>query len=215
MSIKLMRDVRQFSTEKYEQELYELHVAMAAMSDDEGYFECSPVDLADLLNRNAKDVALGISQLEYRSCLTQGEEKYYGDEDSELWVPYDESCRYQLTVPIPRITGCVYAIKFDEYYKIGRTQHLNDRIPQLAIQLPKKPYLIHCVYSDNPLKSEKLFHQWWDDIRLNGEWFDLTPSHLEFFRSAKEALCDGRVLWDEHHWILGSWELFLKHKSAS
>lgn len=214
MSMKLMRDVRRFSTEKYNQDFYQLHLALAAVADNNGYFECSPVELSDLMNRNAESIAGDIYSLEFRGCLSFIDEKYYGDNDSELGASYDESCRFQLVVPIPRMVGCIYAIKFDDYYKIGRTQYLNQRIPQLAIQLPKKPSLIHYIYSDNPMRSENLFHQWWDDIRLNGEWFDLKPLHLDFFCSVKEAICDGELLFNENHRFCGgrsAWQLFLTH----
>lgn len=77
--------------------------------------------------------------------------------------------------------GYIYLLHCGPYYKIGRTVDLEKRLPQLAIQLPYKPELIHTIASKTPDLTEDFFHRIFAEKRMNGEWFRLNEEDIRYF----------------------------------
>jgi hypothetical protein len=67
-------------------------------------------------------------------------------------------------------------------YKIGRTAKLDQRIKQLAIQLPYKVYVAMAFRVVNSVYYEQKLHHWYQDKRTNGEWFKLDDGDLDEIR---------------------------------
>jgi hypothetical protein len=81
--------------------------------------------------------------------------------------------------------GVVYLMKSGKHYKIGKATHTGNRHYQLSIQLPEKVSLVHEIQTDDPFGIEKYWHGRFQDKRLNGEWFELTPSDIAAFKRRK------------------------------
>ena len=76
--------------------------------------------------------------------------------------------------------GYVYLLKAGPYYKIGRTQELDQRIKQLATLPPFDVELIHVIPTKNMNKLESELHELYATKRKQGEWFELEPENVEF-----------------------------------
>jgi hypothetical protein len=83
------------------------------------------------------------------------------------------------------VFGYVYLIKAGRYYKIGRSNSVERRHRELAIQLPERATVIHTISTDDPVGIEAYWHRRFENLRLNGEWFDLSQSDLAAFRRRK------------------------------
>lgn len=76
--------------------------------------------------------------------------------------------------------GYVYLLKAGPYYKIGKTQNVDERIKQLATLPPFDLELVHVIPSPQPHKLESVLHKRFDDLRVNGEWFLLGTEDVEY-----------------------------------
>lgn len=78
--------------------------------------------------------------------------------------------------------GFVYLFKSGRVYKIGRSNAVGRRAYELAIQLPEKLTLVHSIQTGDPVRTEKYWHERFEERRKNGEWFELTAADVSTFR---------------------------------
>jgi hypothetical protein len=82
------------------------------------------------------------------------------------------------------IPGFVYVLKGENgYYKIGKARNVDSRYKLLKIQLPFSVELIHTIYSNDYTLAEKQIHQKFVGKQVNGEWFTLTESDVDYLKS--------------------------------
>jgi hypothetical protein len=81
--------------------------------------------------------------------------------------------------------GFVYLLKSGRYHKIGKSNACGRRERELAIQLPEKAALVHQIQTDDPTGIERYWHQRFDSLRKNGEWFELSASEVRAFKRRK------------------------------
>jgi len=79
--------------------------------------------------------------------------------------------------------GKVYLYRAGQYYKIGRTNDIDRRNIEIKLQLPFKPELIHTIETSNPNQIEKYWHELFKSKRRNGEWFSLSDTDVNLFKS--------------------------------
>lgn len=84
--------------------------------------------------------------------------------------------------------GEVYLFKSGRYYKIGKTIDTVRRGTELRIQLPESLSLVHSIKTDDPSGVENYWHRRFESKRLNGEWFDLSPSEVRSFKAWKRIV---------------------------
>ena len=84
-------------------------------------------------------------------------------------------------------SGHIYVLRSPrDEYKIGlTTQKPSARLKQISPQLPYKVDLILTVASLDVVKDEAYLHEYFADVRLNGEWFKLDCMDLEYIRAAE------------------------------
>lgn len=86
--------------------------------------------------------------------------------------------------PKPAVPGYVYLIKSPSgHYKIGRTVNPNDRLRMFGVQLPFEVEIIALIKSDDHKRLEASLHQTYNDKRVNGEWFALSPEDVDYVKS--------------------------------
>lgn len=80
--------------------------------------------------------------------------------------------------------GYVYLLKSGRYYKIGRSNSVDRRERELAIQLPQKVDRIHAIETDDPPGIEHYWHRRFREqrVRPDAEWFELTPEQVAVFK---------------------------------
>lgn len=84
--------------------------------------------------------------------------------------------------------GYVYLLKSSSgFYKIGRAQNPTNRLKTFTVKMPFEVEYEHLLKTNNPKDLEQFFHKRFADKRVNGEWFALTPSDIEFIKSYKEG----------------------------
>lgn len=70
--------------------------------------------------------------------------------------------------------GYIYLIKAETgHYKIGRTKSIPDRMNFFGIKLPFKVELLKAIPVDDMYYFETWLHKWFEEFRVNGEWFAL------------------------------------------
>lgn len=76
-------------------------------------------------------------------------------------------------------TGYVYVLSSDSgLYKIGKTRDYKNRIRTFGVKLPFMVAYELVTKSDNYHALEQQLHQRFDHLRVDGEWFALTPDDL-------------------------------------
>jgi excisionase family DNA binding protein len=100
---------------------------------------------------------------------------------------------------------CVYVIRFREFFKIGCTQNIRNRLAEISIGLPEEPEIFTIIQCDDHFKVEKQLHNAFANKRVRGEWFALDSSDLKLileFRNDMEKWiiknhydnCDTRLI---------------------
>ena len=79
----------------------------------------------------------------------------------------------------PENQGYVYFVQADgQHYKIGGTSNLKSRMKSLQVASPNDLRLIAWLeINDWPEKEDQL-HEYFDDKKIHGEWFDITVSEI-------------------------------------
>jgi hypothetical protein len=80
--------------------------------------------------------------------------------------------------------GYVYLLKEinGAHYKIGKTVDPNNRVATFGVQLPYAVEYEHLIKTDNRHILEGELHQRFADKRVNGEWFNLEPSDVDYIK---------------------------------
>jgi len=90
----------------------------------------------------------------------------------------------RLDIPerIPRKTGCIYVLRApDGLHKIGRSVSPERRVGSLNTGRADRGLELVCtVAATHTSTLETMLHQRFASKRVNGEWFDLTPSDIEW-----------------------------------
>lgn len=80
------------------------------------------------------------------------------------------------------VSGYVYLIKSDSYYKIGVSQDVRQRIKQLGTLPPFDIKLICTIRTDSAYNLESQLHEQFEEKRVNGEWFELEDNDVEYIK---------------------------------
>ena len=75
----------------------------------------------------------------------------------------------------------VYLLRSGEFYKIGWTHTLVQRIDDLQNGLPEPAELMHVIRTVDPRGIEAMWHRRFAARRVKGEWFRLTPDDIAAF----------------------------------
>lgn len=79
----------------------------------------------------------------------------------------------------PKKQGYVYFVQADgQHYKIGGTSNLESRIKNLQVASPNDLKLIAWIEINDWQEKEKQVHEYFDDKKIHGEWFDITLSEI-------------------------------------
>jgi hypothetical protein len=83
-----------------------------------------------------------------------------------------------------RAVGCVYVIKHQGTYKIGRSRHPARRIEQeISPKLPHEVETVHIIETNDMYSLELELHNKYADKRLNGEWFELDEGDIAWLQT--------------------------------
>jgi len=79
--------------------------------------------------------------------------------------------------------GFIYVVRMGDhdYFKIGRSTDVRRRMSEL--QLPCAGHLLFAYRVADASKVESQIHREFEHVRMNGEWFRLTESHLTEIRA--------------------------------
>lgn len=85
----------------------------------------------------------------------------------------------------------VYIFRMDRFIKIGRSEFPIERL-RIYAHLPWEDELIGLIHTDNSNKLESILHENFSDKRMDGEWFELTQSDINYIKNLniKEELYD-------------------------
>lgn len=83
--------------------------------------------------------------------------------------------------------GYCYCIRANEFYKIGVTTNLHQRLERLVPQCPFMLTYVHFIHTDDMYAMENFWHRRFSDKRKTGEWFKLTKTDLAHFMKYKHA----------------------------
>jgi hypothetical protein len=86
-------------------------------------------------------------------------------------------------------SGYVYLLRahkpFEECYKIGRTKDPKRRFKDFGVKLPYRVEVVALIYAFDAYQLEANCHTYFEDKRVEGEWFRLNPSDVEMFRAGQ------------------------------
>lgn len=101
--------------------------------------------------------------------------------------------------------GEVYFIKIGDYYKIGATRCLSDRISELQIANPTKIELVARVKTNDMNQTERLFQALFerDDKLECGEWFRLTDADIAYIKQGTYSKAIMDSIGDLKEWTRG------------
>ena len=77
--------------------------------------------------------------------------------------------------------GHVYLFQMGEFYKIGRSKNVAQRLRSFGT-LPYKCVLVHTIQSENSSLIEQCLHRRFKDQRERGEWFRLEADDVRLLQ---------------------------------
>lgn len=84
----------------------------------------------------------------------------------------------------PQRAGYVYLLRAHSgLYKIGFTKNPDHRIETFSVKLPFEVEFEALINTDNMHQLERGLHVMFDDKRVNGEWFNLSPEDVAYIKS--------------------------------
>lgn len=83
------------------------------------------------------------------------------------------------------IKGYVYFLKYNKYYKIGKSIDVEKRKEQIGLQMPEKSIIVHTVETNDYERCERFFHKRFKRKKENGEWFTLNEQDLVTIKKIK------------------------------
>ena len=86
-------------------------------------------------------------------------------------------------MPSKNYSGYVYVIRIDEFYKIGISKNIKNRIRNIESSSPRQTELIFSKKFDNYLKIEETLHERFKNKQVKNEWFKLTEDDLTYIRN--------------------------------
>lgn len=97
----------------------------------------------------------------------------YPPEVSPMLLTVDDDLRHCPTLP------CVYVIRCNEFYKIGRASNPLQRLGDLQIGCPYELRLVQVFYTSlaGAAALEAELHERYAEYRVRGEWFALPVTH--------------------------------------
>ncbi len=104
--------------------------------------------------------------------------------NKERWERERESRVAHVERNGPDRSGCVYMISDGRFIKIGRSRKPTSRIKDLQASTSGAVLtLLHTIQFPNPAEPEAFLHVRFHSRRVKGEWFDLQPDQIEWFKS--------------------------------
>lgn len=76
---------------------------------------------------------------------------------------------------------CVYFITDGEYIKIGMAASLPNRVKQLQVGNARKLKVLYIIPANNQKEAlgiEKMFHNYFKELNVSGEWFKLSEDKI-------------------------------------
>jgi len=83
--------------------------------------------------------------------------------------------------------GYVYLLEYDGLHKIGMTKNISSRLKQFGARMPHDVTLIHSVKTSDTVSLEVELHERYAEKRMNGEWFNLSPSDVHDIMNMEQA----------------------------
>lgn len=81
-------------------------------------------------------------------------------------------------------TGYVYLLQSPTgAYKIGRSRDPQSRLRTFQVKLPFEVSYVAVIQSENMYSLERELHNRFEQQRVNGEWFNLSPEDVEYIKS--------------------------------
>lgn len=155
--------------------------------DDDGFFSCSQETLKQnttFSEKVQKCLCTKLEKLHFLVTRLQGipAHKWYKINE-ELYAPKQVTISLSQTSPEE---GFIYVIKGEkDFFKIGKTRNLQQRLQLFDVLLPFPVTRVHSAKYQNYSQIEKELHQHFSANRINGEWFRLSESDIEFIKNYK------------------------------
>ena len=90
-------------------------------------------------------------------------------------------------LPTIATPGYVYVIRSQHGFKIGKTVNMKSRTRLFEVKLPFPIKIEHYAWFENYSDAERTFHETFRSKRLEGEWFNLTPTDIAQIKTMGRA----------------------------
>jgi hypothetical protein len=130
---------------------------------------------------------LGVDELRVRKVVAAMLDPVWADVYERLVFPLEIA--YQDVDEEPEVTddyNYLFYDPFTGYYKIGRSIDPAGRLSSFNRGQPPgrdKIEMVHYFWTDKSIDSEMELHDMYEDVRGSGEWFNLEPEDVTYFRS--------------------------------
>ncbi len=105
--------------------------------------------------------------------------KQHNIENQKFYNEQFEWCKPTTKQRKPKTEAYVYILKCGAFYKIGFSKDVERRVKELDY----RPFKIDVVYvsplTSNAYEIEQRLHEWLEEYRRSGEWYDLPNEMLE------------------------------------